>query len=195
MVGGVDGRLLHLRPASYCSTTKGIRGISLFFSFAVPDLVFLRAELEESLHCLLVSWLPLSFDLGGVDQAHNASGHAGHGFSLVDLQPFLVPFGCKIDSPGGQGWFRGKASDDDRSFRLLGLDRVGEGAVYSGFSMVSFVGYTVGAARDPANASLDRGMERVLFSRVFQSHHRFLPSSPSDPEKEQSRWGVFLFLP
>ena len=61
----------------------------------------------------------------------------------------------------------GKASDDDRSFRLLGLDRVGEGAVYSGFSMVSFVGYTVGAARDPANASLVRGMERVLFSRFF----------------------------
>ena len=85
MVGGVDGCLLHLRPASYCSTTKGIRGIGLFFSFAVLDLVFLRAELEESLHCLFVSRRPLSFDLGGVDQAHHASGHAGHGFSLVAL--------------------------------------------------------------------------------------------------------------
>ena len=85
MVGGVDGCLLHLRPASYCSTTKGIRGIGLFFSFAVLDLVFLRAELEESLHCLLVRRRPLSLDLGGVDQAHHATGHAGHVFSLVAL--------------------------------------------------------------------------------------------------------------
>ena len=100
MVGGVDGCLLHLRPASYCSTTKGIRGIGLFFSFAVLDLVFLRAELEESLHCLLVRRRPLSLDLGGMDQAHNASGHAGHVFSFVALQPSVVPFGWKIDSQG-----------------------------------------------------------------------------------------------
>ena len=195
MVGGVDGCLLHLRPASYCSTTKGIRGIGLFFSFAVLDLVFLRAELEESLHCLLVRRRPLSLDLGGMDQAHNASGHAGHVFSFVALQPSVVPFGWKNDSPGGQGWLRGKTSDDDRPFRLLGLDRVGEGAVYSGVSLVSFVGYAVGASRHPANASLDRGMERVLFSRFLQSHHRFLSPSPSDSEKEASGWGVFLFLP
>ena len=93
----------------------------------------------------------------------------------------MVPFGWKIDSPGDQGRVRGKAAYDDRPFRLLGLDRVGEGAVYSGFSLVPFVGYTVGEARHLANASLDRGMERVLFSRVLQSHHRFLSSSPSDP--------------
>ena len=188
MVGGVDGCLLHLRPASYCSTTEGIRGIGLFFSFAVLDLVFLRAELEESLHCLLVRRRPLSPDLGGMDQAHNASGHACHVFSFVALQPSVVPFGWKIDSQGNQGG-SGKTSDDDRSFRLLGLDRVGGGQFTLGFPWCPF-GYAMGASAS-CKRFLDRGMERVLFSRVFNlTIASYLPSLLI---RRNARVGRFLF--
>ena len=165
MVGGVDGCLLHLRPASYCSTTKGIRGIGLFFSFAVLDLVFLRAELEESLHCLLVRRRPLSLDLGGMDQAHNASGHAGHVFSFVALQPSVVPFGWKMIPWAAKGGF-GQGLDDDRPFRLLGLDRGARGQFTLGFPWCPL---SVTQWERPAilQTLLDRGMERVLFLVFF----------------------------
>ena len=100
MVGGVDGRLLHLRSTSHLSTTEGVGGISLFFSYALPDLVLFQAELEENMHCLLIGRRSLPFNPGWVDQAHNASRHAGNDLPFVALQPSVVPFGWKIDSQG-----------------------------------------------------------------------------------------------
>ena len=146
------------------------------------------------MHCLLIGRRSLPFNPGWVDQARNVSRHAGNDLPFVALQPSVVPFGWKM-IPGRPRRVRAKTSYNDRSFRFLGLDRVGPGAVYSRVSMVSPFGFTMGAACNPSNAALDRGMERFLFSRVFQSHHRLLSSSSSDPEEEPRGWGVDFFLP
>ena len=128
-----------------------------------------------------------------MDQAHNASGMLATTFllSLYNLPWFLLA-GKMI--PGQLKGASGKTST------MIGLSAFWVSIEWAGGSLLwgflgVLVGYAVGASRHPANASLDRGMERVLFSRFLQSHHRFLSPSPSDPEKEASGWGVFLFLP
>ena len=117
---------------------------SAYFFFCRAWLVFLRAELEESLHCLLVRRRPLSLDLGGMDQGHIAlPGMLATSFllSLYNLPWFLLA--GKMIPRAAKGGFGA------RLLTMIGLSAFwvsiewARGSLLS-ISLVSFVGYAVG---------------------------------------------------